>query len=215
MTRAFPLYGLFVGEFAFEMTGFIQDYVAAQVPDQPLYEQTSILSAEFVISSGATIYNDAKTHSVEELRLHFGKVTRTTFAPPPWGELTSGYSAEGLRIRKESDYASWTGSQSVDGKIDYRMSPPPGGGTHCLNGTWVMKTRAPLVSDKLFSGQFSSGNVLINGSATAKFFSAATVPPTSPTPQLGMLVHVDAANVGSFDYDVPNLFTFGLQAQCN
>lgn len=215
MTRAFPLYGLFVGEFAFETTGFVQDYSATQLPDLPLQEVTSRTSAEFLISSGATTYNDAKTKSVEDLRLHFGKVTRTVIYPPPFGENTDSYSVEGLKVRKESDYASWTGSQSVDGKIDWQFGPTSIGNSRCLNGTWVMKTRAPLVAARLYSDQLVSGDVLINGSTSAQFFSAGNVPPTLPTPQQGMLIHLDVAKVGNFNYDVASLYEFGFQPQCN
>jgi hypothetical protein len=31
----------------------------------------------------------------------------------------------------------------------------------------------------------------------------------------GTLVHFDVANIGSFNYDVFNLYLFGLQARCN
>ena len=212
MVRAFPLYGLFVGDFAFELTGFYQEYSLTELPGsgQPPFEQTTRTSAEFLIVSGATTYNTAKTHSVEDLRLHFGKVTHTS-SSPSWGESSNSYTVDGLRVRRESDYVSWSGSQSVDGKIEFQYSALSG---NCLNGAYAFKTRAPLVSNSLFSGLFDSGNLLINGSTTAQFYSAANVPPTLPVPQLGMLVHLDVRNVGSFNYDASGLGVFAQNAQC-
>ena len=120
MVRAFPLYGYFVGEFAFEMTGFVQDYFRAELPGsgQPPYEQTTRMSTEFLIASGSTTYNTAKTHLVEDLRLHFGTVTHST-VNLPYDQAPSSYSVDGLRVRRESDFVDWNGSQTVDGKVDF------------------------------------------------------------------------------------------------
>jgi len=212
MVRAFPLYGLFVGDFAFELTGFYQTYSLTELPGsgQAPIEQTTRTSAEFLIVSGATTYNTAKTHSVEDLRLHFGKVTHTS-SSPSWGESRNSYSVDGLRVRREADFVTWSGSESVDGKVDFQYSPLSG---NCLNGAYAFKTRAPLVSNSLYSGRFDAGELLINGSTTAQFFSAANVPPTLPVPQLGMLVHLDVRNVGSFNYDASGLGVFAQNSQC-
>jgi hypothetical protein len=209
MTRAFPRFGVFVGEFAFEMTGFIQDYFHAEIPGQPVYEQTSRMSAEFVIASGATTYDSTRTHSVEDLRLYFGKMTRSE-SGPTFPEVTSSYTIDGLKIRYESDFVNFSGSKSVDGRIEFQYAPRAGA---CLSGEYTIKTRARLVSS-LFSSRYDSGDLLINGSTTAQFFSAANVPPTLPVPQLGMLIHLDARNVGSFNYDTPDLFILAQNAQC-
>ena len=40
------------------------------------------------------------------------------------------------------------------------------------------------------------------------------MPPTLPVPQLGMLVHLDVRNVGSFNYDASGLGVFAQNAQC-
>jgi len=212
MVRAFPLYGLFVGPFAFELTGFYQEHSLTELPGsgQPLFEQTSRTSAEFLIVSGATTYNTAKTHSVEDLRLHFGKVTHT-YSSSTSGESSNSYTADGFRVRREADYVTFSGSQAVDGKIDFQYSPLSG---NCLNGAYTFKTRAPLVSNSLYSGLFDAGDLLINGSTTARFYSAANVPPTLPVPQLGMLVHLDVRNVGSFNYDASGLGVFAQNSQC-
>jgi hypothetical protein len=212
MTRAFPRFGVFVGEFAFEMTGFIQEEFRAEIPGsgQPAYEQTSRAIAEFVIATGATTYNSAKTHSVEDLRLHFGKMTQTS-SSPNFPEVISVYTLDGLKIRHESDFVAFSGSKTVDGKIEFQYAPQAGA---CLSGAYVIKTRAPLVSNSLFSFKYDAGELLINGSTTAQFFSAANVPPTLPVPQLGVLVHLDVRNVGVFNYDAPDLSILAQNAQC-
>ena len=212
MIRAFPLYGLFVGDFAFELTGLYQLYTLTELPGsgQPPLEETSRTSAEFLVVSGATTYNTARTHLVEDLRLHFGKVTHTA-SIPSWGESSNSYTVDGLRVRRESDFVTWSGSQSVDGKVDFQYSAQSG---RCLNGAYTFRTRAPLVSNSLYSGLFDAGDLLINGSTTAQFYSAANVPPTLPVPQLGMLVHLDVRNVGSFNYDASGVGVFSQNAQC-
>jgi hypothetical protein len=210
MTRAFPRYGVFVGEFAFEMTGFIQSRFRADVPGQPTYEQTSRMSAEFVIASGATTYDSSKTHSVEDLRLHFGKVSRWSTSPN-YPDTTSSYTIDGLRVRHEFDYVAWSSSKSVEGKIEFQYPPAAGA---CLSGAYTIKTRAPLVTGDLSTYKYDSGNLLINGSTTAQFYSAANVPPTLPVPQLGQLIHIEARNAGTFNYDAPDLSILAQNAQC-
>jgi hypothetical protein len=209
MTRAFPRFGVFVGEFAFETTGYSQSYFRAEVPGQPVYEQTSSTSVEHLVASGSTTYDSSKTHSVEDLRLYFGKVTHSSTSPN-YPSSTSSYTINGLKVRHEFDYVAWTSSKSVDGKVEFQYSPAAGA---CLNGEYNIKTRKRLAGS-LFEFKYDSGDLLINGSTAAQFFTAANVPPTLPVPQSGNLVHIDVRNLGSFNYDASDLSILAQNAQC-
>jgi len=167
------------------------------------------MSIEHVVASGATTYDASKTHSVEDMRLHFGKVSRWSTSPN-YPDSTSSYTIDGLRVRHEFDYVNWTSSKSVDGKIEFQYSPGAGA---CLSGAYNFKTRARLTGS-VFEFSYDSGDLLINGSTTAQFFSAANVPPTLPVPQSGNLVHIDVRNLGSFNYDAPDLSILAQNAQC-
>ena len=212
MVREFPQFGLFVGPFAFELTGFLRDQRRFEVPGAPTYEDSSLLTYEFVLATGANTYTDSQTRLTENLSLPLGTFTRSLTAPG-YPEDTVHYSVGGLRVRSDSDFVSWTRQQRLDGKIDFNWSPASGAG--CLSGEYAFRTLTPL-GGSMFSGSgaLDSGDLLINGSTRAQFFSAANVPPTLPVPQNGMLAHVIAAGVGAFDYDLPGPFSFSLAAGC-
>lgn len=217
MTRAFPSFGLFVGDFAYELTGFYQLHSLTELPGSglPLQESMSRNSFEFVIATGATTYNDARTQAVEDLRLNWGRVTNTSLLPPPWGEISNSYTVEGLRLRRESDYVTFSDRQSVDGKIDFQYGPPANGEVQgCGNGLYTFKTRTPLGRTSIGAPSFAAGEVLINGTVAAQFYSPANVPATLPVPQFGMLIHLDVRNVGVFNYDSPDLSPIYMNAQC-
>ncbi len=214
MVREFPKYGLFVGPFAFELTGFVRDHSRAELPDPqvPLYEQTSLHTYEFVLATGATTYSDSQTHLTENLFLPVGTFAHQVTSPG-YPESTVRFSVDGLRMRSDSEFVNWTRQRRLDGRIDYTWGAVWGAG--CLSGEYVFRTVTPL-GGSMFSGSGSleSGDLLINGSTRAQFFSATTVPPTLPVPQNGMLAHVTTTGAGTFDYDVPGPFSFSLQSGC-
>lgn len=124
----------------------------------------------------------------------------------------------GLRTRRESDFADFTAAwskESIDGRIDYRHPDQPPYTNGCLNGAYTFKTRVPITR-KIFGPEvYEAGDLAINGSMTAHFFTAANVPAGLPVPVNANLVHLDVKNVGTFDYDVNGLFALTQIAQCN
>jgi hypothetical protein len=69
-----------------------------------------------------------------------------------------------------------------------------------MAGLYAFKTREPLVG-QLFSGTFQGGELVVNGSAVAKFYSDTTTPPSLPAPVNGMLLSMRVRDVGTFIYD--------------
>jgi hypothetical protein len=151
---------------------------------------------------------------VEDLRLHHGKVARTGTSPPPYPELTWSYVADGLRIREESDFVTFGFTRALDGKVDYQYPPPSAVSNSCLSGSYTFQTQAPSTFSNFSFGTPLSGKLVINGSTTAQFYSAANVPPTLPVPQHGMLLHLEVRNAGAFDYDSADTGIVNQNAQC-
>ena len=206
MVREFPRYGLFVGPYAFEMSGFYRGQSRYELPDpqEPTYESDSVQTYEYVIACGANAYSNSQTQLSEDLTLHWGTFERTTQSTG-WPADTTRFSVQGLRVRSDSEFVNWTRADRVDGSIDYHWSEVFG--PSCLSGEYRFKTVTPL-SRSMFDGNgaLTAGDLRINGSTRAQFFSAANTPPSLPVPQNGMLAHVTIAGVGEFDYDVAGPF---------
>lgn len=214
MVREFPRYGLFVGPYAFEMTGFYRGQSRYEFPEpqSPPYESDSLSTFEYVIASGATTYSNSQTQLAEDLTLHWGtfeSTTQSTGRPADTGR----FSVQGLRVRSDSEFVNWTRADRIDGNIDYHWRAAFG--PSCLSGEYRLKTVAPL-RRSMFDGNgaLTSGDLRINGTTRAQFFSAANTPPSLPTPQNGMLANLGVAGVGTFNYDVSGPFPLRQMSGC-
>jgi hypothetical protein len=214
--RAFSPYSYFDGEYAFETTGFLRTHGTTTSPtgEWPPYESDYRIYAEFLLASGSLTYSNAYTHFVDELNLPWGTIGRASVSSYEPNEVSSEYQVLGLKLRDESDFRTGARSRSMDGAIDYRFSSAPGLSSGCTDGLYTFRTRAPLAGNLFGPGALESGNMLINGTTTASFYSAANVPPTLPVPQNGMLAAIDVRNLGSFNYDIAAPYQLGFMAQC-
>jgi hypothetical protein len=216
MKRAFPLYGLFVGDFAFELTGFSDEHNHIELPDTgwPPFETKYRVTSQSVVASGATTYDAPKTHLVEVMRLHSGKVTKFEHQDG-YPEASTQYSLAGLRLRRESDFAdfdkAWS-KESLDGRIELQY-PAPSPYT-CLSGGYTFKTAVPITR-RIFGPDITeAGELLINGSTLVQFFTAANVPGGLPVPVHGNLIHMEVAGVGIFNYDTDGVTSLTEISQC-
>lgn len=214
MQRAFPLYGLFVGDFAFETTGFYNEHDHYEFPLWPIapFDADSNISMEHLLASGAITYSNEKTHSVEDARFHYGTVTSTSHQDG-YPDSMSRYTVDGFRSRREFDHPAATWAESLDGRIDIQYPTPDTYSPGCQSGTYVFRTRAPVVRSLATPYEFDSGDLLINGMA-ARFYTAATVPAGLPAPVNHNLIHLDVPNVGQFNYDSNGVLALREATQC-
>jgi hypothetical protein len=212
MVRAFPRFGLFTGGFAFDLTGFARDHVVIEFPDPtiPAYVSDSLVTWEHMLASGSNVYDAPKTHLVETMEMHWGTVT-VSIEQSGWGRQSRAFSPDSLRVRTESDFVNWTMYRAVNGAFDYQRDID--GYPSCHNGRYTFRTHIPY-GGSLSSGAYDSGDLLINGSTRARFYSPANVPPDLPVPQNGMLVHLEVAGLGSFDYDIPGTYALNPGTGC-
>lgn len=179
--------------YAYDISGFVRD-----VSDT--YETFN--SAENAATIGVIANLQQGYYYDEEQRILWGKLT-TTQIDPYWGTLTFRFGVENLAVRRVVDYNAMTNSYSVDGTMDVQF--PTGGRAgelyRCRDGRFSVRTVTPLSTDEANSGVRYSGELRINGVATARYFSAATVPPNLPPPTNGMLINMDVRGLGTFNYD--------------
>lgn len=188
------------GAFRYVVLGFFDNLAQALGPDfsaPPLAQSRSILSAEALLVSGALTVSGGGTVHDESLLLHAGKLSQRIISHLS-GDTTSVLRPIGLHIRSVSDETASTRTARVDGIADYTWRSGLGAG--CLNGMYVFQTVAPLVSQG-WSNLYASGELRVNGVSTARYYSAATVPPWLPAPSENMLINVTTAAVGSFNYE--------------
>lgn len=201
MKRAFPQYGLFIGNFAYELTGFYEEHNVITLPNisAPPIVTNYRLMPEAVFTSGSVSYNQAKTHSVEETRFLYGKV-RSLSQQDGYPDSSTQYDLHGFKARREFDYAGFTWQESLDGRIDFRYPAPDVYSTGCLSGTYVFRTRAPITHSGVTPFEFDSGDLVINN-MVAQFYTSASVPAGLPVPANHNLIHLEVPNVGTFNYD--------------
>jgi hypothetical protein len=214
MQRAFPLYGLFVGDFAFETTGFYNEHDHYEFPLSPIppFDADSGTSMEHLLASGSITYTNARTHSVEDARFHSGTVTSTS-RQDGYPDTMSKYTVDGFRSRREFDQPAATWQESLDGRIDLQYPTPDPYSPGCQSGAYVFKTRAPVVRNLTTPYEFDSGDLLING-VVARFYTAATTPAGLPAPVDHNLIHLEVPNVGQFNYDSNGVTALREATQC-
>jgi hypothetical protein len=173
----------------------------------PPYVTDSLTTWEHMLASGSNVYDAPKTHLVETIEMHWG-TANTSIEQSGWGRESRGFSPDNLRVRTESDFVNWRMYRAVNGAFDYRREMD--GYPSCHNGRYTVHTLAPYGGS--MSGALESGDLLINNSTRARFYSPTNVPPHLPVPQNGMLVHLEVTGLGSFTYDIPG--TYALNTGC-
>lgn len=132
-----------------------------------------------------------------------GSAVFTQTQRPPYGTFSDTYKFNGLHVRRDTDYEVFTEQLSMDGRMNVTWSPWAGAG--CMDGVYAFKTRVPLFRS-LFGQALESGEIAINGSVIASFYSSANTPPGLPAPSNGMLLSVKVRDVGTFNYDVASWY---------
>lgn len=191
-----------VGSSSFEMSGYSDNRSTLEFPSgEPSVFVGYKVSAKRMQVIRST--NSASGVDEDDTRFVSGSVSLVQTQPPPYGILTDAYMFDDYRVDRISDYGAWTGQLSVDGRINVKWKAFAGAG--CMDGLCAFKTRAPLVNT-LDSPAFEGGELAVNGSVLASFYSAANTPPALPAPVNGMLLSMQVRNLGPFNYDVASVF---------
>ncbi len=189
--------------FAYGIKGFLDETVEYTYPneEQPPARYNYLYTAENLEYAGVNRISDDWTTMYEELRVLFGKLTFQRDEGPFYGISSESEEYEGLRLTRLQlpDYSLET---TIDGRVDRVYNRWAGQG--CVNGKFAFRTRAPMKHDLNAWNQFGMGELLINESTRARFYSAENAPPTLPAPVNGMLLNLDVKNVGTFNYDAPS-----------
>jgi len=171
----------------------------------PPYSYGSRLTFDAVTYSGSYAYNEDATRYDDDLTALFGKLTFTRRDSPPYGTTNEVYRYLGFHVHNMSNWTAGEFSQAVDGYVDFTWNPNFGAG--CVNGGYDFKTRVPMHQVLLpdFHRPYDSGELVINGTEKVSLYSAANVRPSLPSPTSPTLLHIDAAGVGSFNYQINDL----------
>ena len=201
MTGLIPMFGpdytvdSYTG-YLYDISGFVHD-----VSETAHFDVFN--SAENVAAMGVIANLQEGYYYDEEQRLLWGKLA-TTQIDPNWGTLTNRIGVENLAVHRIYDYNAWTSSFAVDGAMDVEY--PKGGRAGelygCRDGRFSARTVKPLFTPDMNAGHLQdSGEIRINGVATARYYSASTTPPHLPAPTNGMLISLAVRDVGTFNYD--------------
>lgn len=144
--------------------------------------------------------NTANFVDEDDTRFRSGSVSFTHTQSNVW---TDAYEFYDYHLRRITDYDAWNEQLSMNGGMNVSWSPFDGAG--CMQGLYAFNTRVPLI-DEGFNGSFESGELVVNDSVVASFYSNANTPPTLPTPVNGMLLNMQVRDVGTFNYDVASWY---------
>jgi hypothetical protein len=198
--RAFFGAGSFVVSSSYTMNGYVDNQRQVEFPDgrpSALYGFKVVAEKTRVIES--TIVSETGMVDDREVQWLSGSLTGTQIDLPPFDVMTQRYAFDRYRVHQITDYEAWTSQVSVDGGIDITWNPWRGSG--CMNGQHSFRTRAPLVNN-LDAVTFESGDLLVNGTVAARFYSPTNPPPSLPPPVNGMLLNMRVQDVGTYNYDV-------------
>jgi hypothetical protein len=200
-----------VGTSAFRMNGYFEQRRLLEAPlGTPPQASSYKVTAQGLQVVRST--NSANGVDEDDTRYAAGSVSTDQVQPPPHGAFGDAYTFRGFRVARTTDFVAFTDELTVDGRIDVtwnRFRPTP-----CVNGWYAFRTAAPLIID-LGTQAITTGRLGVNGSVIAKFYSAANVPPSLPSPVNGMLLSMRVRDVGTFNYDVAfPLEALGPAGQC-
>ncbi len=202
--------GAVFGDFSFTLSGFHASHNVFTPNGAPSTEYAERFTAENLVASGSTQYFPDDPTFDEHLILHRGTLSRVVES---FLDRSESFTANNLRMYASSHYPTLRTTVTLDGRADFQWGPSSGAG--CLNGAYTFRTRSPLTGPFGFSTH-DGGELIINGSTSVRYFSAATVPAHLPVPARDMLVNINVRNVGSFNFDLANSVRLGLRemAQC-
>lgn len=187
--------------FTYLVNGFDDFSQTNQFGSEPAYTNSTRIDFDAVAYTGSAAYDDDASRYDADLTALFGKLTYTRRDPPPYGTNVDVFRFQGLHVHDTSDWMAAERSQTIDGRVDFTWNPNFGQG--CINGSYAFKTGVPLHrSTTGFYQPYDSGQLQINGTEKLSIYSAANVPATLPTPANLTLLHIEAAGVGTFNYDV-------------
>lgn len=200
-----------IGSSSFVMSGYRDDQVMIEnpvgsTPELIRYKVDAQRMNVIRSTNAVDLLNEDDTHYIA------GSVTVTQTQRPPYGTWTEPYKFNNYRIRRAYDFSALTEQLSIDGRMNVSWSPFAGAG--CMSGLYAFRTRAPLIR-QLTTGWHESGEIAVNGSAVASFYSSANTPPGLPAPVNGMLLSLRVSDVGTFNYDAANWYNALVPAgQC-
>lgn len=189
---------------AYEISGFLRDVSDTDYfdPGRQDYHYETFNSAENAAVMGVIANLQQGLYYDEDQRLLWGKLTSTQ-VDPYWGTLTFRIGVENLAVRRIIDYGAWNHSLSIDGTMEVQWPKEGRAGEldGCRDGRFSVRTVTPVFTPEMNVNVIDSGELRINGVATARYYSAATVPPNLPVPANGTLLNMTVRNVGTFNYD--------------
>ena len=185
--------------YAYDVTGFVRDVNDYDYSQQPDYHYETLSTAENTAIAGVTTTLNEGYYYDDSQRFLWGNLSDTS-VDPYWGTQTIRMTVENFSVRRIYDYNAWTSSFSIDGTVDYLWNDSAKAG--CTDGRFTARTVSPLYVPNMDDmNTVQSGEVRVNGAATARYFSVATVPPNLPPPSNGTLVSMDVRSLGTFNYD--------------
>lgn len=187
-----------IGSSSFVMRGYRDDQVMIESPVGSTPELVRY-KVDVPRLSVVRSTNVVDALNEDDTRYIAGSATVTQTQPPPYGTWTEPYTFNDYQIRRTLDFSALTEQLSIDGRMNVSWGPFAGAG--CMNGLYAFRTRAPLVK-QLITGAYESGELAVNASAVASFYSSANTPPGLPVPVNGMLLSLQVRDVGTFNYDV-------------
>jgi hypothetical protein len=191
-----------VGSSSFRMNGYrdLRNNFEAP-PGAPLAFVSHKITAEGLHVIRST--NTADGVDEDDALYEGGSLSITNDQPPPFGIWTDAFRFNDYHVRRITDFNAGTDQVSVDGRINVTWSRFAGAG--CMDGLYAFKTRAPLINP-FGTLLYESGEIVVNNSVVASFYSPANAPPTLPTPVNGMLLSTRVRNVATFNYDVASVW---------
>lgn len=197
MTRPWE-YGPWIGASSFVMNGYFEQRWMVEYPvgSPPVAIDYKVDAQRVTVIQSGSVLADVLE---DDTRLVAGSVTFTQNQPPPYGIFQDAYKFNDFHVRKVADYAAFTEQTWMDGRINVTWNRFSGPG--CMDGVYAFNTRKPL-SMQLATGLYDSGEIGINGSVVASFYSNLNTPPELPTPANGMLLSMRVRDIGTFNYDV-------------
>ena len=187
--------------FTYLVNGFVDLQQTSQFGSDPASVNGQRETFDAVTYTGTATSNADGTRSDTDRTTLFGKLTYTRREPPPYGTWNEIYRFLGYRVHDTFDWAGLESSQTIDGGLDLTWGPF---GAGCLSGAYDFRTKSPIRRQMTGSQSYTGGEIAINGERVS-LYTAANVPPTLPVPINGLLVHIEAPGVGTFNYDVNDL----------
>ena len=192
------------GTSSFVMNGYYDQRSLVEFPlgTPPAFFDYKVTAERLTVVRPRT-FNDAGTLDDDDTRMVSGSMSFEQ-TQPGFGTWTDAYRFHDYRVHRITDFDAFTQTLTVDGRIE--IARGLFGGVGCSDGLYAFRTRVPMFSSLEDPTRLESGDLVVNGSVVARFYSAANTPPSLATPVNGMLVNMRVRDVGTFNYDAANWF---------